>query len=136
METLLARCGFDSKDRTRNSHPGWMKEHEACLAFVRGAYARNAASCGMESIIWLPDAESIALSGCADEGLGEACRWAAYDALKMYAGLTKSGQHAEDWAEAVRRYLDRGCALGDKEACTLLAAGVESRARDYREHCQ
>ncbi len=134
MEALLARCGYDSKDRTRNWHPGWMKDREACVAFVRGAYARKDASQGMESIVWLPEAETIAEMGCTHEGLGEACRWAAFKALTMYAGLTESGQHAEDWAEAVRRYLDRGCKLGNKEACAILASGVDSRGREYPVH--
>jgi len=108
-----------------------MKDRDACLVFVRGAYARKDASRGMESIVWLPDAEAVALYGCTQEEIGEACRWAAYDALTMYDGLIDGGQNAEDWAEAVRRYLDRGCTLGDEDSCTIRKTGRDSQGRIY-----
>jgi hypothetical protein len=131
MSDLLARCGYDTSNRTTNARPGWMKDREACLAFVRGAYARKAASRGMESIEWLPDAVAVAANGCTHEGLGEACRWMAYDALEMYEGLTAHGRDATDWAEAIRRHLARGCDLGDAACCSIRATGQDSGGRRY-----
>jgi hypothetical protein len=131
MSDLLARCGYDTKNRTTNAHPGWMKDRGACLAFVRGAYARKGASRGMESIVWLPEAGGIAANGCLHEGLGEACRWLAYDALEMYEGLTEHGHAADDWLGAIRRHLARGCELGDAECCAIRDTGRDSGGRRY-----